>query len=128
MKGPSTQTPIMTMTKSNLLSSETLDFSVYKRTKFKFLDMINYLAPGTSYAKYLKAFNVTSQKGFFPYEYITSLSVLEETTLPPHEAFYSSLKKSNITEEDYQYCQQVWNDNNMTSLKDFLKWYVNSII
>ena len=96
--------------------------------KFKFLDMINYLAPGTSYAKYLKAFNVTSQKGFFPYDYITSLSVLEETTLPPHEAFYSSLKKSNITEEDYRYCQQVWNDNNMTSLKDFLVWYVNSII
>ena len=92
--------------------------------KFKFLDMINYLAPGTSYAKYLKAFNVSSQKGFFPYEYVTSLDVLEETSLPPHEAFYSSLTRSNISEEDYRYCQQVWDDNNMTSLKDFLQWYV----
>ena len=96
--------------------------------KFKFLDMINYLAPGTSYDKYLKTFNVSAQKGFFPYEYITDLSILEETSLPPHEAFYSSLKKSNISEEEYRYCQQIWNDNNMTSLKDFLQWYVHSIL
>ena len=96
--------------------------------KFKFLDMINYLAPGTSYAKYLKAFNVSSQKGFFPYEYVTSLDVLEETSLPPHEAFFSSLTKSNISKEDYRYCQQVLNDNSMSSLKYFLQWYVNSNI
>ena len=37
----------------------------------------------------------------------------------------STLKNENISEEDYQYCQQVWSDNNMQTFKDFLIWYNN---
>ena len=50
---------------------------------------------------------------------------LEETSLPPHAAFYSSLKNQNITNEEYQYCQQVWEENEMFTFKDFLVWYNN---
>ena len=60
--------------------------------RFKFLDITNFIAPGFSYEKYLKAFGCLSEKGFFPYEYVDSLERLEETSLPSHEAFYSSLK------------------------------------
>mgnify|MGYP006375582401 FL=1 len=91
----------------------------------KFLDIVNYLAPGFSYAKYLAAYDVDESKGFFPYEYMTSLSQLKETSLPPHSAFYSSLKKSNITEEEYAFCEKVWTDQNMTTFEDFLVWYNN---
>ena len=91
--------------------------------RFKFLDMMNYLTPGTSYAKYLRTFEVSSQKGFFPYDYITSLDKLQETSLPPHAAFYNRLKKTNISDEDYRFCQQVWQDNQMKTLTDFLQWY-----
>ena len=38
--------------------------------KLKFLDVASFLAPGYSYSKYLKAFKVKEQKGFFPYEYV----------------------------------------------------------
>ena len=93
--------------------------------KFRFLDMMNYLTPGTSYAKYLRTFEVTSQKGFFPYDYVTSLDKLLETSLPPHAAFYSKLKKSNISDEDYKFCKQVWQDNRMKTMTDFLRWYNN---
>ena len=62
--------------------------------RLKFLDIKNYIAPGFSYEKYLAAFEIEQKKGFFPYEYITSLDTLKETQLPPIEAFYSSLKKS----------------------------------
>ena len=46
-------------------------------------------------------------------------------SLPPHAAFYSSFKNQNITEDKYQYCQQVWEDKEMLSFKDFLVWYDN---
>ena len=36
--------------------------------QLKFLDMNNYLAPGFSYAKYLKAYGCEVTKGHFPYE------------------------------------------------------------
>ena len=100
-------------------------FKAVATPKLKFLDICSYLAPGCSYAMYLKAFGVPEEKGFFPYEYLDSLERLEETTLPPHEAFYSSLRRSNISEDEYEYCQQVWRSKNMRTLVDFLRWYNN---
>lgn len=72
-----------------------------------FLDMVNFLAPGCSYAQYLKAFGAPQEKFFFPYEHIKSVVQLEDRGLPPKEAFYSTLKKTGITDEDYAHCQQV---------------------
>ena len=83
------------------------------------------MAPGFSYDQFLKAYECEQTKGFFPYEWVDSLEKLEETSLPPHEAFYSTVKNANITEEEYKYCQQVWEENNMTAFKDFLVWYNN---
>jgi G:T-mismatch repair DNA endonuclease (very short patch repair protein) len=92
---------------------------------FRFLDMMNYLTPNTSYAKYLKTFGIEVGKGFFPYDYVTSLQTLEETSLPPHEAFESKLTRSNITAEEYAYCHKVWTENGMKTMADFLTWYNN---
>jgi hypothetical protein len=61
-------------------------------------------------SQYLKAYKCTEQKGFFPYEWMTSLDKLNVSQLPPHEAFYSTLKNENISAEDYQLCQTVWED------------------
>jgi hypothetical protein len=47
----------------------------------------NYLATGFSYSQYLKAYKCTEQKGFFPYEWMTSLDKLNVSQLPPHEAY-----------------------------------------
>ena len=79
------------------------NFMCIKTEKLKFLDIINYLAPGFSYSQYLEAYKCTEQKGFFPYEWITSLDKLNVSQLPPHEAFYSTLKNENISIEDYQW-------------------------
>ena len=93
-----------------------------KTNSLKFLDITNYLAPGFSYDQFIKAYECEQTKGFFPYEWIDSLDKLEETSLPPHAAFYSSLKNQNITEQEYQYCQQVWEGKEMSTFKDFLVW------
>ena len=73
----------------------------------------------------MKAYECEQTKGFFPYEWVDGLDKLEETSLPPHAAFYSSLKNQNITNEEYQYCQQVWKDKEKLTFKDFLVWYNN---
>ena len=96
-----------------------------KTDSLKFLDISNYLAPGFSYDQFLKAYECEQTKGFFPYQWVDKLDKLNETSLPPHAAFYSSLKNANITGEEYRYCQQVWEDNEMSTFKDFLVWYYN---
>ncbi|CAC5399971.1 unnamed protein product [Mytilus coruscus] len=88
---------------------------------FKFLDVASYLAPGVCYAKFLKAFDVSENKGFFPYEWFDGVGKLNHPTLPSHDAFYSSLKESNISAEDYAF----WRVKNMSSFQDFLDWCNN---
>ncbi|KAJ8314770.1 hypothetical protein KUTeg_006920 [Tegillarca granosa] len=100
-------------------------YSCISSPTLKFLDITQFLAPGTSYSKFLKAYDVKEAKGYFPYEWLNDASKLESTSLPPHEAFHSSLKGENITMEEYEFCQSIWKDQNMTCFRDFLIWYNN---
>ena len=93
--------------------------------KLKFLDISNFLAAGSSYAGFLKAYGCAENKGFFPYEWVDTLEKLEESQLPPYEAFYSNLKNTNIAEEEYKYCQEIWEKEGMRTMRDFLTWYNN---
>lgn len=101
------------------------NFMCVKTEKLKFLDIVNYLAPGFNYQQFLKAYGADEEKGYFAYEWMTSLDKLDATTLPPHEAFFSTLKNSNITKDEYDYCQAIFKGRGMTSMKDFLIWYNN---
>lgn len=84
----------------------------------KFADLSNFVVTGTSYGAFLKAYQ-------FPYEYVRSVSQLEEPQLPPREAFHSWLRKSEVSEEDYAVCQRAWTEKGMRTLRDFLVWYNN---
>ena len=100
-------------------------FMCLSTKKLKFLDVTQYLAPGVSYDKYLKAYGCDLQKGHFPYEYMDGIGKLEDRALPPQAAFYSQLKSEEISDADYARCQAVWHDNGMTTLRDYLVWYNN---
>ena len=101
------------------------NFMCLSTDKLKFLDVTQYLAPGVSYAKYLKAYGCELQKGHFPYEYMDGIGKLEDRALPPQAAFYSQLKSEEISDADYARCQAVWHDNQMTTMRDYLIWYNN---
>ena len=101
-------------------------FTAISTSKYLFLDMIHFLAPGFSYANYLKAYNIKERKGIFPYEYLTDLGKLNDTQLPPKKDFYSKLKDKHITDEEYLTCKKIWKDNNMKTLKDLLVYYNNN--
>ena len=78
-------------------------------------------------AKYSRTkFNMLTSKGVYPYEYMTDMRKLEETELPEIEDFYSSLKETNISEEDYQRAKEVWKVFRCQSLGDYTKLYCRS--
>ena len=82
-------------------------FMCLSTNQLKFLDMTNYIAPGFSYDKYLKAYGCEVMKGNFPYEYMDRLERLDDTVLPPKEAFFSRLKNEGISDEDYASCRRL---------------------
>ena len=100
-------------------------FMCFSTTNLKFLDVTQYLAPGVSYDKYLKAYGCELQKGHFPYEYMDGIGKLADRALPPQAAFYSQLKSEEISDADYARCQAVWHDNKMETLRDYLIFYNN---
>ena len=113
--------------------------------KYRFLDISQYLAPGSSYAKFLKAFQVEESKSFFPYEWFDCVDKLDATHLPPYECFYSELKNNNVLEAEYLEWENsgrkgnppktgyknytnllhIWNENKMTKFEHFLIYYNN---
>ena len=74
---------------------------------FVFLDIMQYLAPGFNLDTFIKSFSPhhddANNKSYFPYEYIDSYDKLEETELPPYDAFYSKLKQENVLDSEYQH-------------------------
>jgi len=48
-------------------------------------------------------FDMLLTKGVFPYDWFNPLEKLDETQLPPKEAFYSKLNNSNITDDDFEH-------------------------
>jgi hypothetical protein len=112
---------------------ETVSFSIKKANSYmslktqhlQFLDIRSYLAPNYSYDAFIKAYKCKLEKGFFPYDYFNSYDKINNTELPPHEAFFNKLKNKNITDEEYNVCINAWKDNNMKTFKDFLEWYNN---
>ena len=101
------------------------NFMCLSTDKLKFVGICNYLAPGVSYDKYLKAYGCELQKGHFPYEYMDNLRKLDDQALPTQTAFFSQLKNEGISDTDYAACQAVWCDNQMTTMRDYLIWYNN---
>ena len=65
-------------------------------------------------------------KGIFPYEYLTDESKLQDTSLPPIEEFYSTLKESDVTVEDYKKAKEVWKKFKCQSLREYMELYCRS--
>jgi len=88
-----------------------------------FVDVRSYLPPNYNLSAFLESQDVSETKGYFCYEYIDNLDKLDERNLPPIEAFDSTLKNTKLTQEQYAELQRVWEDNNMTTVRDLLIWY-----
>lgn len=56
------------------------------------------------------------KKLVYPYEYITSRKVFEESELPEKAAFKSTLTGENISGEDYDRAKLIWKTFNLKNL------------
>ena len=63
-----------------------------------------------SYIQDEEKVNLLLRKEVYPYEYMDSFERFNETSLPPKEAFYSSLKMEKVKDEDYEHAKRVWDE------------------
>ena len=66
------------------------------------------------------------KEGIFPYEYLDSFDRFNETSLPEKERFYSILKNSNVSEQDYEHAINVWNKFNIKTFGDYQDIYLET--
>lgn len=64
------------------------------------------------------------RKGVFCYDYVDSWAKLEETKLPPKDAFFSSLTNEHISDEDYSFATEIWEKFNIKSLGEYADLYL----
>ena len=95
--------------------------------QLKFWDISNYLAAGSSYSQFLKAYGCEISKGIFPYEWFDSFEKLHYNSLPDMEDFYSTLTNSNPlkSEAEYLKLKEIWSTQGMQTFKDYLVYYNN---
>ena len=104
----------------NLAIKRNHAFLTLRTTSLKFVDISNFVAAGTSYATFLKAYQCQGEKGFFPFEYLRSINQLEEPRIPASEAFKTWSRNRDSSLEEYAVCQRAWTEKGMRTLRDFL--------
>jgi hypothetical protein len=101
-------------------------YKVIKTNTLMFLDQITYCAAGTSLSKFINAYDIEEKKGIFPYEWFDSYDKLDylvkDLTI---NDFYSELKRSHISEEDFDNLMKYCDENNIIYIHELLKWYNN---
>ncbi|VDI33807.1 Hypothetical predicted protein [Mytilus galloprovincialis] len=66
------------------------------------------------------------RKGVYPYDYVDSPTKLEETQLPPKEAFFNKLSGEHISDEDYAHAQLVFKEFGCRTMRDYHNLYLES--
>jgi hypothetical protein len=95
----------------------------------QFRDICKLLAPGTSLRKFGQMFNIEQEKAYFPFEYLTSVSVLNERRLPTDISFWKSRLSANTEDEtllrqQMAHAENLFNANGCTSVGDYLRLYL----
>ena len=76
--------PVMTQDKGIFAAEKNGRIMFINTPKFKFLDVMNYLATGITYDKWVKTYGATLSKSWLPYEWFDSPDKLDYPRLPPY--------------------------------------------
>ena len=71
--------------KDNFVIKKTNSYMAISTERLKFLDICQYLAPGSSYSKFLKVYGVEEAKSYFPYCWFDSAEKLHDDKLPSYD-------------------------------------------
>ena len=93
-----------------------------------FKDVLKFTSP-CNLSKYLKQWGVTEEKSIFPYEAFSNIEDMQaQIEFPRHAQFYSSLKNSNVSVEEYQTAKceyerrQSLPNNHPNKIANFVDW------
>ena len=93
---------------------------------FRFLDIINYLGPGVSYDKWIKAYGCKAPKSWFPYEWFDRPDKLDYPELPDYPHWHSKLKNEfTLKLSEWKACKQTFREKEMKTFKDWVRYYNN---
>ena len=91
-------------------------------SKFKFLDVKNYIGPGLSYDAWCKSVGGRLQKSMFPYEWLDGYEKLSHVGPVSYKDFYSGLKPT-IAKNEYEQFLKLFKKNGCTTVGDWLRVY-----
>ena len=111
-----------------------INFEIRFLDSFKFLqtslaNLVSNLSPDDFINPknvFKKNTELLTRKGVYPYDYVSSFNKLSETQLPPKEEFYSNLNDEDITYDDYQHANRVWNTFKCKTIRDYHDLYLKS--
>ena len=93
---------------------------------FRFLDIMNYLGPGTSYEKWVKAYDCETTKSWLPYEWFDDIKKLDYPGLPDYPDWYSKLKGGfTLKLTEWKACKRTFWEEGMKTFKDWVRYYNN---
>ena len=93
---------------------------------FRFLDIINYLGPGVSYDKWIKAYGCKAPKSWLPYEWLDRPEKLDYPELPDYPHWYSKLKNEfTLKLSEWKACKETFREKGMKTFKDWVRYYNN---
>ena len=70
-------------------------------------------------------FNLMIRKGVYPYDFMDSFDKFDEK-LPSKKEFYSQLNDQDISQEDYEHAENVWNAFNLKNMGEYHDLYLKS--
>ena len=70
--------------------------------------------------------DILLRKGVYPYEYMNCFEKFKETKLPQINEFYSKLKGLNISVEDYEHAQKVWEEFEIETMEEYHDLYLET--
>ena len=89
-------------------------FVSFKFGDVHLLDIMNFLGGATSLDSFLKAYKTAETEGFFTYEWFDCPQKMNNSGLPPYDAFSSKLRNVNPLEKDYSDYQSLHSSGMMT--------------
>ena len=93
---------------------------------FRFLDIMNYLGPGTSYEKWVKAYDCKVTKSWCPHEWFDKLEKLDYPGLPDYLHWYSKMKGDFLLKlSEWKACKKLFREKGMKTFKDWVRYYNN---
>ena len=66
------------------------------------------------------------RKGVFSYDWTNSWDKFDRIELPPRKDFYSLLSQQNISKEDYEHAQKVWQEFKVKNFGEYHTLYLET--